>query len=162
MVLDMNIKESLNKTNESFQGNFQLLNSNLFNQPSWDELKRLYERGYDAWNENKYEEATEIFAFLTLHKPLERNFMFAFACAIKEQGEYKHALTLFTHTLAMQPDDPFSIFHIAECLLNLQENEAARDALDSVISLCYEKNIQNIRYSYLRERADMLLLNLYK
>ncbi|ELJ7458864.1 SycD/LcrH family type III secretion system chaperone, partial [Escherichia coli] len=154
----MNSKEFLDKISSTFQTSVKLLKFNPLEQLSWDELEILYERGYNAWNEGKYEEATDIFAFLTLHKPLEREFMFAFACAIKEQGEYRHALTLFTYTLAMRSDDPFSIFHIAECLLNMQEYEAARDALDSVISLCYEKNIQDTRYSHLRERAEMLLI----
>ncbi|HGX5891679.1 TPA: hypothetical protein ACNE4K_004961, partial [Escherichia coli] len=68
----MNSKEFLDKISSTFQTSVKLLKFNPLEQLSWDELEILYERGYNAWNEDKYEEATDIFAFLTLHKPLER------------------------------------------------------------------------------------------
>ncbi|MFM5540423.1 CesD/SycD/LcrH family type III secretion system chaperone [Aeromonas veronii] len=131
-----------------------------FSQVSTEELERLYARGYQALNNGKNEEATEIFAFLAMQQPLDRRFTFAFACTLKEQGEFRHALTLFTQTMAMQANEPFAIFHIAECLLGLEEREAARDALDAVITLCYAQADLDPNYDLLRSRAEDLLVSL--
>lgn len=130
------------------------------NQTPPDELERLYERAYHAWNRGECDEATELFAFLALQQPLDRRFPFAFACALKEQGEYRHALTLFSQTLAMQANDPFAPFHIAECLQALGETDAARDALDAVIALCFGQAEQDPRYDALRQRAEIQLASL--
>ncbi|MGH1391319.1 MAG: SycD/LcrH family type III secretion system chaperone [Aeromonas jandaei] len=124
------------------------------------ELEALYERAYHAWNRGECDEATELFAFLALQQPLDRRFPFAFACALKEQGEYRHALTLFSQTLAMQANDPFAPFHIAECLQALGETDAARDALDAVIALCFGQAEQDPRYDALRQRAEIQLASL--
>jgi len=124
------------------------------------ELETLYERGYHAWNRGECDEATELFAFLALQQPLDRRFPFAFACALKEQGEYRHALALFSQTLAMQANDPFAPFHIAECLQALGETDAARDALDAVIALCFGQAEQDPRYDALRQRAEIQLASL--
>lgn len=124
------------------------------------ELNAIYTRGYQAWNAGDLESATADFAYLALQQPLERRFLFAFACALKQQGEYHHALTLFTHTLAMQANDPFASFHIAECLLALNETDAARDALDATQALCYGQADQDPRYDSLRQKAERLLTKL--
>ena len=124
------------------------------------ELEAVYERGYHAWNAGDLDSATTSFAFLALQQPLDRRFLFAFACALQQQGEFRHALTFFGYTVAMQANDPFAPFRVAECLLALGEVDAARDALDAVAALCYGQADADPRYDALRQRAEALLADL--
>lgn len=124
-------------------------------------LEDLYHRGYCCLNENNLDEATATFAFLALQQPMDRRFLFAFACTLKLQKEYRQALSLFSHTFVMQANDPFAPFHMAECLQALNEPDAAKDALNTVISLCYGQSDNDPRYDPLRQQAQTLLDNIY-
>ncbi|WP_199153208.1 SycD/LcrH family type III secretion system chaperone [Chromobacterium sp. ASV23] len=121
------------------------------------ELEAIYERGYRAWSAGDLDSATADFAFLALQQPLDRRFLFAFACALKRHGEFRHALTFFGYSVAMQANDPFATFHIAECLLAMDELNAARDALDTTIALCYGQADADPRFTPLRQRAENML-----
>ncbi|WHP81113.1 CDC27 family protein [Edwardsiella anguillarum] len=124
---------------------------------SQDEMEASYARGCQALNDGDIHEATATFAFLSLQQPLERRFTFAFACVLLQQQEYHQALTLFSYSLALQANDPFTPFHMAECLFALREPDAAMDALDATIALCYGQADANPRYTPLRQRAQDLL-----
>lgn len=125
-------------------------------------LEEIYERAYNDWNAGDTERATAGFAFLLLQQPLDRRFHFAFGCALKHQGEFRKALTYFGYATVMQANDPYSCFHIAECLQALNEIDAARDALDACIALCYGQIDNNQHYDSLRQRAENLLTKLNK
>jgi tetratricopeptide (TPR) repeat protein len=123
-------------------------------------LERLYARGYDAWNAGDPVSATSDFGLLTLLQPLDRRFHFAFACGLQSQGEFRHALTFFNYALSMQADDPFVAFHIGECLQGLDAFDAARDAFEAALSLCYGVENGGPATEHLRARAEAHLTNL--
>ncbi|WFN95573.1 tetratricopeptide repeat protein [Edwardsiella ictaluri] len=124
---------------------------------SQDEMEASYARGCQALNDGDIHGATAAFAYLSLQQPLERRFTFAFACVLQQQQEYRQALTLFSYSLALQANDPFTPFHMAECLFALREPDAAMDALDATIALCYGQADDNPHYTLLRQRAQSLL-----
>lgn len=123
-------------------------------------LEHHYARGYDTWNAGDRVSATLDFGLLTLLQPLDRRFHFAFACGLQSQGEFRHALTFFNYAMAMQADDPFAASHIGECLLGLEEFDAARDAFQAVISLCYGVESACPATDHLRARAEAHLIKL--
>ncbi|WP_198346059.1 hypothetical protein [Burkholderia ubonensis] len=123
-------------------------------------LECMYARGCDAWNSGDMGAATSDFGLLTLLQPLERRFHFAFACGLQSQGEFNHALTFFNYAMALRAEDPFAVFHIGECLLGLQAFEAARDAFEAAIALCYGVENSAPETARLRERAEQHLINL--
>ncbi|QGY32136.1 SycD/LcrH family type III secretion system chaperone [Pantoea cypripedii] len=121
------------------------------------EQEEIYSRGYQAWNEADMRTATYCFAFLTQINHLEHRFIFALACALKVQEQYQHAVNLFNHALQMESEYPFTYWHSAYCLEKLGEIDAARDALNSTIELCYAQNNNNPQYSELRQKAESML-----
>ncbi|MGT0250503.1 hypothetical protein [Burkholderia pyrrocinia] len=123
-------------------------------------MERIYARGYDAWNAGDRVSATSDFGLLTLLQPLDRRFHFAFACGLQSQGEFRHALTFFNYALSMQADDPFVAFHIGECLQGLDASDAARDAFEAALSLCYGVENGGRATEHLRARAEAHLINL--
>ncbi|WP_230684450.1 hypothetical protein [Burkholderia cepacia] len=123
-------------------------------------LEFIYARGYESFNSGDLDSATYDFGFLILHRPLDFRFHFAFACALKLHGEFRYAINFFCFAVAMKSDDPFCSFHIAECLLALNEVESARDALDAVISLCHGQTNEGWRYDQLRHKAESMIIKL--
>jgi len=124
------------------------------------EVEEIYALGYDAWQQGKLDEAAEMFSFAALLQPLDPRFTFAFGCAIQQRGDHLQALALFMQAVQIKPTNPFISFHMAECLLALQERDAAADALQTVIKLCYAQVNDDPRYQPLREQAEVMLANI--
>ncbi|KOC90725.1 hypothetical protein NG42_08365 [Winslowiella iniecta] len=124
------------------------------------QLDELYARGYQAWEEGNLDTATHFFAFVAQFDPAARRNIFAYACALKQQGEYVHALRLFSHAVQMQPSDPFAPFHLANCLEAIGEVEGAREVLNATISLCFDAANSDVRYEDLRRQAEDRLTEL--
>jgi len=128
--------------------------------PPDNELEEIYERGYNLWNDGFFEQATECFAEAAIHHPLERRFLFAFACALKQQGETEQALKLFMHCIFLQADEPWAYFHIAGCLNTLGNITEACDALESTLTLCRSLNNDAASHHWLHQQAKSLLADL--
>ncbi|WP_199065419.1 BTAD domain-containing putative transcriptional regulator [Chitinimonas sp. BJB300] len=122
-------------------------------------LEAIYSRGYAAWEAGDIDAATADFGFLVLHQPLDRRFHYAFASALHRQGELMHALTIYGYAAAMQANEPGAIYRIAECLYELGEIEATRDALDAVIALCYGQP-ENREFGALLQHARAFLIRI--
>lgn len=125
--------------------------------PTPTELEELYERGYNFWNEGAYEHATECFAEVAMSNPLDRRYLFAFACAMEQQGETAHAVKLFMNALSLKPDDPFAYFHIACCFKTLGHLNEAREALNATVVLCEYQDNDEFNYEHLHQRAIALI-----
>lgn len=123
------------------------------------DLEAMYKNGYDAWESGDLQSAADSFAMLTMLKPEDYRFAFAFGCVLKYSHQYLYALSLFKQALLLEPEYPFITFHIAECMLALKEIEAARDALDTTIELCFN-HTDHLEYASLREKAYNLLQKL--
>ncbi|PKH21810.1 CesD/SycD/LcrH family type III secretion system chaperone [Enterobacterales bacterium CwR94] len=124
------------------------------------ELETLYCEGYNAWNNGDIETAAQRFAFVAMQRPNDRRFIFAFACVLKQAECWASALSLYGYAIAMQADDPYAVFHVAECLQAVGNIEGARDALDATISLCFYQAMENPAYADLRQAAEAQLSRL--
>lgn len=102
-------------------------------------LEEIYRLGYEAWQVDDIASATKHFMFLALHQPRDYRFQFALGCALQQQGQWLAALRAFGLAHLLQIEDPLTLYHIAECLLALGENEGARDALQTVINWCRQQ-----------------------
>ncbi len=122
-------------------------------------LEAIYRRGYNSWQKGDIDSATSDFGFLVLNQPLDRRFHFAFASALHRQGEFANALTFYGYAVAIRANEPDAVYRIAECLYELGEIEAARDALDAVIALCYGQ-AENLGFDELRQHAQSFLIQI--
>lgn len=127
---------------------------------SSSELELFYEKGYNYLISGNLEEACIYFSFLLVQQPYDRRFHFAYACTLKELGDYKNALTFFGYAITMQANDPYAFYHTGVCFMELDEIDAARDALDSCILLCHGQENLSHNYNDLCKHATQILSNL--
>lgn len=123
-------------------------------------LETIYAEGYEAWQAGDIAHATAAFRMLSMQQPLDRRFPFAYACALQRLGQWRDALHYFRVAMAMEASEPYAILHSAECLIELRETDAARDALMMVIALCHGQS-EILAYDPARLTAQELLLQLH-
>jgi len=131
-----------------------------FCELSLQDLENLYALGYAAWHEGDVDSATYYFAYLSQLNPDDYRFIFAFACALKKQGEYQHALNLFNHAMSMAASTDSSPLHIAICFQHLGEINKSREVLNTYIAHCFEKTNDESQCHSLRQQAETLLLSI--
>jgi Flp pilus assembly protein TadD len=117
----------------------------------------LYERGLSAYHNRDFHGARADFAKVLQYRPLEARYHMAFASALQQLGEYRNALLFFTLAAQLRADDPGAVYRIAECLIELDDAEGARQALQLSRALCR----QDAQYASLSVQADQLLTTLH-
>lgn len=117
-----------------------------------DELEALYSLGYSLYEQAQYSDAFKAFSVLVAYDHLDLRYAGGLAGAAKEIGRYEDALRQYMFLALASPMEPAPLYHSAECLLRLQKQDEAVEALDLVIQLCEE----NAQYAAIKERAEGL------
>lgn len=106
---------------------------------SSQELEEVYESGLIKYQAGLPSEAIVDFTYLVMHQPWDRRFHLALASTLHWLGEYQNALTFYGYALVMDACDPSTSFRIAQCLLSLDEEATAIEALQMAITQSYSK-----------------------
>ncbi|WP_152829821.1 CesD/SycD/LcrH family type III secretion system chaperone [Shewanella sp. YLB-07] len=98
------------------------------------DLEAIYDSGQNKYQAGFPAQAIVDFTYLVMHQPWDRRFHMALASTLHWLGEFQHALTFYGYALVMDACDPGASFRIAQCLLSLDEESAAIEALQTAIT----------------------------
>lgn len=109
------------------------------------DYEAMYAVGHGLYTQGKHEDAGKIFGFLMMHNPFDRRFPIAMGASQQMLGKHADAIGFYALATVLDMTDPVPIFHTAECLAAIGENEDARDAFQTVVDLCKEPAQQPLR-----------------
>lgn len=147
---------------DSFQQRCKLLvvageNIKLPHGASDDEIEQIYEAGKEHYLSGRYDESIIHFTFLVMQCPSDKYFHLGLGLALYENKNYTQALTFLSYALFMDPTDPGPSYAMAQCLLALNEYEAARDALQTAIQQSHiDYNQYAAIYDLAKQKLDQL------
>lgn len=95
------------------------------------QLEAVYGLGSILYEQKKFEQAEQVFAWLVREKPVSARFLKALGAARQMMQRYEPALDAYGLAAVLDLDDPTPSLHAAECLLHLKEVDRAREALDA-------------------------------
>lgn len=118
------------------QPNFQKLK-----KLSTEEKESLYKTGYVLYSSGEYRKASYLFGYLILSDPLIDCSWRGFASCKQLLEEYPLAIEAWNTASKLQPQEPSSYFHAAECYLSIQEKSQALKKLDKAEKYCNEESL---------------------
>lgn len=121
-----------------------------------EKIEALYASGYEAYLAQDYLNAKMYFALITLHQPLDYRYPMALASALQHEGDYLDSLNFFLYAALLHTNDPGLLYRIGECLVALQEYDAAQETLDTALALCRHSQA----YPEIAKQAHVLLQEL--
>lgn len=97
-----------------------------FNQK---QMEILYSVAYGYYEQGKYAQAIAFFTQLILHHPFDPRFWKGLASSHQMEGSYSAAARSWATACLLEPSNPISHFHAAECFISLGEQIEANKAL---------------------------------
>lgn len=126
-------------------------------QYSNNELEAAYTLGYSLYQQEHYDEALRIFAFLVTNDHLNREYLMAFASCSQMLKKYQEAIEIYTMASIMDMSDPLPTFRTAECMIAVGMIDEAQEALNFVIEQSKSPELMP-----LRQRAEAILKLLHQ
>lgn len=93
------------------------------------DLKAFYAAAYAQYQTGQWSKAIELFRILCERVPLESKFWLGLAASYQEQTDYELALFAWAMHALLEPANPLSHFHAAQCAFSLGKQEEAALAL---------------------------------
>lgn len=117
------------------------------------ETEIIYDLGYQYYQTHKYEDAEKIFQLLCLYDHLETKFWVALGATLQLLKRYERAISVYSYSALIDPNDPRPPLHAAECYLALNNKDKAISALESAIQAAGDKPVNKSQ----RSRAEALM-----
>lgn len=115
-------------------------------------LEQIYGVAYTFYNAGRYKEAISLFNLLVGAVPGRHKFTYGLAAAYRQTKEYGKAALGFFLAAHEDPENPYSAYYLADCLLKLEKIEEAKEALELTI----ETAGSHKEYQVLKERSILL------
>lgn len=93
------------------------------------EIEALYALAHGCYVARDWAQARTWFELMTMARPLERRAHLALAACHAMEHHHAEALGAYITAACIDPADPATVLHIAECLLRLERPVEAREAL---------------------------------
>ncbi|SCA63273.1 hypothetical protein SCG7086_AN_00190 [Chlamydiales bacterium SCGC AG-110-P3] len=94
---------------------------------------RLYVDACKMYESGQYPQAESLFTLLYGFRPSSDKYLFALAASIHRQERYDEAMMYYFMYPSVKPEDPKGYYHAADCLRNLNRNEAAFESLGTAL-----------------------------
>lgn len=101
---------------------------------SEEDITGIYEIANQFYSTQKYDEARDLFLFLTTVDPFDAVFWTGFAMTEQMAGHFEIATQLYAIALEVNPMDGTPALRIAYCLFQMNRVEDALKVLDSIIA----------------------------
>lgn len=115
------------------------------------DLNVLYSIGHSLFEEGRQQAALGVFGALAAFDPSQARFHHAVATCLQRMGRFRDAARSYVLLKLLEPDNPETLFRLAECLLAEGERESAAGMLDAIVQ---ESDPANSPW---RVRAEALL-----
>lgn len=112
----------------------------------------IYAAGHAQYTAGRYEQAEQVFKFLTIHNPYDRRFPLALGSVKQVKGEYDQAIGYYSMAMVLDMMDPVAVFHTAECMTALGRADDAVEALGFVI-----RNSDKPEHRAYKERSEAMI-----
>jgi type III secretion system low calcium response chaperone LcrH/SycD len=116
------------------------------------DLEAVYAHAFNLYQQRQFEQALQIFAFLTTYRPASAKYRKGLAACQKMLGAYVEAEQSYTFLLLLDPNDPEPALACGECLIRLGNVVDARVTLKGAIDLAKNAGRLDIQH-----RAEALL-----
>lgn len=94
-------------------------------------LAHFYEVGLRLYNQHRLEEAEVVFRLIAMLNTLKENVWISLGLCQKQLSSYVLAIFSFAMAIVMNPENVLSYIHSAECYLELNERNEAKECLIS-------------------------------
>lgn len=99
-------------------------------------LHTYYSTAYSFMEQEKWDEASKAFTFLTYLNPFVHDFWICQGIAQQSQGKFQEALIAYTMAEATNSQDPTAPANAFQCAVALGEQEFAEYSLNKAIKCC--------------------------
>jgi type III secretion system low calcium response chaperone LcrH/SycD len=117
-----------------------------------DFMVTLYALAHQAYQNNKYKEATQMFSVLCMMNHLERKYWLGLGASLQMEKKYTSALECYGLAVLLNYKEPDAHLYTAECMLALGNKEEVKSVLRGMIELCVQKE-----HASIKEKAKNLL-----
>ncbi len=113
-------------------------------------LERMYEYGYQLFQNGKYEDAIKAFIFLRQLDPPNVTYSFGIAACYHYMKKYEDAAGNYMICTVFEPTNPIYYFHMYDCFIKQNYVNSALKTLKKTITTADDP-----KYSELKHRATM-------
>lgn len=103
--------------------------------PSQEEMESSYNAGIDAMEQERWDEALDVFGNLAALQPGNPRYQFGFALCLQQFGQIQQAGEYFSLAYALDPSDAACAYRLGECLAACGYIADAQEALRTAIQL---------------------------
>lgn len=121
-------------------------------RPSDQMLEKYYDRGHQLYKAGRYKAAMSYFKVLTNIKPQNAKYLMATGACHHMLKEYSTAMDYYTFAAIMDDQNPVPQYHIAGCMIKMEQPIGALVALTLGIERCTLP-----RYNSIRDRMKMMM-----
>lgn len=120
-------------------------------------LEEFYHHGFMLYKFGRYKEALSYFNMLMLANPQHPKYLMAAAACNHMQKDYLSAISLYGMTCFFEPDNPYPLYHMADCYIKTFHPLNAVISLEMAIEKCKEP-----KHQALKDRMTMMVDRLGK
>lgn len=127
-------------------------------RPSDKDLEQFYDRGYQLYKTGQYKAALPYFKILNMVNPRNPKYLMAAAACSQMMKEYHAAVGYYTLAAILDDQNPYPQYHMADCLIKLEEPFQALIALEMGVNRCDEM----AEFKGLKNRMELMMARLHK
>ncbi len=121
-----------------------------------EQMEKFYHVGYQLFQQQEYNKATEAFVFLTTLNPYIYQYWLGLGMSEQMIGNYQGALLAYAMAIMNNVEDPKAHYYSASCYRSLNDKECAINSLLITIRLAKEKEEYANYYDYARQAKEGL------
>lgn len=118
----------------------------------------LYAVGHSLYQQARYAEAQNAFAYLLVKNHLRPRNYIAFGACRQAQGFHAQALPYYAVAALLAPEDPTPVLLVAECRIATGDRAAARQSIDHAAALAARDGRHREHAARVRQLAALLEL----
>lgn len=127
-------------------------------RPSDQMLEKYYDRGFQLYKAGRYKAALSYFRILTNIKHTHPKYLMAAGACHHMMKEYSTAMEYYTLAAMIDEENPIPQYHIAGCMIKIEQPIGALVALTMGIERCSKSP----RYNAIGDRMKMMAARLDK
>jgi type III secretion system low calcium response chaperone LcrH/SycD len=135
VLSDEQIMARVDAVMERLNGLVTQVEQDLPQLPSSDEMETSYNAGIDAMEQERWDEALDVFGNLAALQPGNPRYQFGFALCLQQFGKMELAGEYYSLAYTLDPSNAACAFRLGECLAACGHTVEAQEALRTAIQL---------------------------
>ena len=106
-------------------------------------LKEKYKEAHELYKSGNIQDAKKMFVSLTLKKPLTWQLWFSLATIYQFENNLNQAIIAYSQASILNKKNAFIYYHLAECMLSLNDKKKAITFLDLANKVCHDEDLKD-------------------